>query len=63
MGYNYASFPVDGDQETFDAFPTGLRTGDRAPDGTLTDVADGSVATLSSFWKKTPLVIEFGSLT
>jgi hypothetical protein len=63
MTYNYASFPLDMEQETFDAFPDRLRTGDRAPDGTLVDATTGEEIALSSLWRSRPLVIEFGSFT
>ena len=63
MSYNYERFPLDMDAESFAAFPDHLRVGDAAPDGTLVDAGDEREITLSTLWKKRPLVIEFGSFT
>ena len=61
--YNYVNFPLDLEHDTFEAFADGLRAGDAAPDGELTDAATGERALLSSFCKPGPTVVEFGSLT
>jgi hypothetical protein len=61
--YNYQSFPLDLDAETFAAFPLGPKAGTAAPDGQLTDGATGAVVRLSDLWKSETLVIEFGSFT
>lgn len=61
--YNYAHFPPDLDQATFDAFANVLHAGDPAPDGTVTDAGTGTERRLSDHWKHGPVVIEFGSFT
>lgn len=61
--YNYAHFPEDLDAPVFERFKTHMSVGDRAPDGELVDIADGSSVTLSELWKQGLLVMEFGSLT
>ena len=61
--YNYASFPLDLEDDLFQQFPSVLKVGGPAPDGGLTDVADGRRVLLSDFWKTGPLVLEFGSIT
>ena len=61
--YNYPSFPQDMDNHDFGNFPTILKAGQQAPDGEVINVADGSKVKLSDFWKKGPVVIEFGSIT
>lgn len=61
-GYNYARFdgsPAEGD---FDAFPARLHVGERAPDATLVEL-DGAEVTLSSLWRTSHLLLEFGSYT
>ena len=40
-----------------------LKAGDRAPNGTLIDAADGTETKLSRWWRKGPLLIEFGSIS
>ena len=61
--YNYATFPLDMDGPLFAAFAEHLGPGQRAPDGTLTELATGEQVLLSSLWKRGPLVLEFGSQT
>ena len=61
--YNYPSFPLDMEQESFVRFPDHLKVGQTAPDGELTDAADGRRSHLSAYWRSGPLVIEFGSIT
>jgi len=61
--YNYESFPLDMDRETFARFPTVLLAGGPAPDGELIDARDGRRVRLSDFWRRGPLVIEFGSFS
>ena len=61
--YNYANFPLDLEMPTFDAWMGGVRAGEKAPDGVLTDAASGDAVRLSDVWKRGTLVIEFGSLT
>jgi hypothetical protein len=61
--YNYRSFPLDLDAETFDAFPSVLSAGRPAPDGELINARSGETVRLSELWKNQTLVIEFGSMT
>jgi len=61
--YNYPNFPLDMDGAVFAAFANRLHAGERAPDGEVTDAATGERTSLSSYWAKGPLVIEFGSIT
>jgi hypothetical protein len=61
--YNYRSFPLDLDAETFAAFPDVLTAGRKAPDGELIDARTGVTVRLSDLWTSTTLVIEFGSFT
>jgi hypothetical protein len=61
--YNYEFFPLDMDMPDFQAFPSVLTVGDRAPAGELVDAATGETVKLSSYWRSGPLVIEFGSIT
>ena len=51
------------DSHDFGNFPTILKAGQQAPDGEVINVSDGSKVKLSDFWKKGPVVIEFGSIT
>jgi len=60
--YNYAHFLEVGGPE-FAAFPTFLRVGEAAPDGEVTRLDDRARVRLSEYWRSTPLVIEFGSVT
>lgn len=57
--YNYAIFRGE---EDFDAFAGRPHAGERALDIRLTDL-DGNAVTLSSLWRATHLVLEFGSYT
>jgi hypothetical protein len=61
--YNYRSFPLDLDAETFSAFPSVLSAGGPAPDGELIDAHSGETVQLSELWKNEAVVIEFGSMT
>jgi len=61
--YNYASFPLDADQEDFERFPSVLPVGSKAPDHPLVDAATGAQVRLSDFYRGGAAVIEFGSLT
>ena len=65
--YNYERFDefvlsgeVDG---VFERFKQINPAGDRAPDGTLTALDDGSAVSLSELWSQGPVVLEFGSFT
>lgn len=60
--YNRAHFPRDLDDAAFAGFKSALEAGERAPDGTLVDAADGAAVKLSKLWRD-PLVVEFGSHT
>ena len=65
--YNYETF--DGyvergdDTREFGAFSTRLHPGEQAPSAALTRLEDGTAIELSDFWRKKPLVMEFGSYT
>lgn len=61
--YNYRTFPLDLDAETFSAFPGVLSAGGTAPDGELVDAHTGERVRLSDLWKTENLLIEFGSMT
>lgn len=61
--YNYATFPLDLDMPDFEAFPSVLRVGQRAPAGEVIDAATGESVQLSRYWRSGPVVIEFGSIT
>ena len=61
--YNYQSFPLTMGTEDFEAFPDGLKAGQKAPDGELVDAASGERVKLSHHWAESPVVIEFGSIT
>ena len=61
--YNYAQFPLDMDEVDFDAFPSALTVGERAPSANVLDASTGESVRLSSFWRSGPCVIEFGSIT
>ncbi|MBW1880917.1 MAG: hypothetical protein JRJ84_21390 [Deltaproteobacteria bacterium] len=61
--YNYETFPLDMDEPLFEGFREVLRPGDRAPDGMVVDARTREELLLSSLWRRSPLVLEFGSLT
>lgn len=61
--YNYEHFPQDLDGALFAAFQSGLRVGASAPDGEATRLEDGARVRLSEYWRASPVVIEFGSIT
>ena len=61
--YNYESFPLKMSGGEFSAFPDVLKAGKKAPDGLLVDAATGENVRLSDYWRKGPVVIEFGSRT
>ncbi len=61
--YNYAHFPQDLDGPLFTAFPQILRVGTQAPDGELIRLEDGARVHLTDYWRVSPAVIEFGSVT
>lgn len=61
--YNYPSFPLGMGNHDFGDFPVILKAGQQAPDGEAINASDGSKVKLSDFWKKGPMVIEFGSIT
>lgn len=61
--YNYPIFPEDMDAAAFEQFPRLLKVGQTAPDGEVTNAADGARLNLSQLWSRKYLVIEFGSTT
>jgi len=50
------------DEREFGAFPNALHAGEKAPDGELTRLG-GERVRLSELWRRTGLVLEFGSFT
>lgn len=58
--YNYGEFVGS---EDFLAFRTILPVGSLVPDFQATLLATGQPVRLSDYWRKSDLVIEFGSLT
>jgi len=64
--YNYDRFDdyVESgvDDREFGAFPNMLHAGERAPDGKLT-LLDGEPVHLSELWRRSGVVLEFGSFT
>jgi hypothetical protein len=64
--YNYEHFDryveSGADALEFSAFPTTLHAGERAPDGELT-VLGGERVRLSDLWRRSRIVLEFGSFT
>lgn len=64
--YNYARFDeyveTGVEEQEFAAFPNTLHAGERAPDGELRTL-DRQLVRLSDIWKRTGLVLEFGSFT
>lgn len=61
--YNYAAFGKGGIPSDFLGFRTKLPVGSGAPDLTLTSLEAGEKVQLSDYWRKSDVVIEFGSLT
>jgi hypothetical protein len=64
--YNYEHFDLyvesGEDEREFGAFPNTLHAGERAPDGDLT-LLGGERVRLSELWRRSGLVLEFGSFT
>ncbi len=60
--YNYANFK-EVDAALFAAFPGFLRVGSPAPDEEVIRLDDEMRVRLSEYWRSSPLVIEFGSVT
>lgn len=61
--YNYESFPLNADRDDFIRFPNVARVSSKAPDGVVTNAADGSKVELGELYRKGITVIEFGSYT
>jgi hypothetical protein len=61
--YNYEHFPQDLDGALFAAFQSGIRVGTPAPDGEATRLEDRARVRLSEYWRTSPVIIEFGSIT
>lgn len=61
--YNYPSFPLDMEEDVFQAFPHALKVGQPAPDGEAVSLAGGDRVRLSDLWRQGMLVLEFGSIT
>lgn len=64
--YNYEHFDLyvesGEDEREFGAFPNKLHAGERAPDGELT-LLGGERVRLSDLWRRSGVVLEFGSFT
>ena len=64
--YNYERFDeyVESgvDEREFGAFPDLLHAGEPAPDGELA-LLDGERVQLSELWRRSDIVLEFGSFT
>ncbi|MBI4528788.1 MAG: hypothetical protein HY695_33755 [Deltaproteobacteria bacterium] len=58
--YNYSEFVGS---EEFLAFRTLLPVGSSAPDFQATLLETGQTVSLSDYWRKSDVLIEFGSLT
>jgi hypothetical protein len=62
--YNYSVFDMQREEPVFEAFPTKLNAGSRAPSFPLQDLATGNTIDLRSLWKGEQVaVLEFGSFT
>lgn len=62
--YNYANFTVEELRaDDFAGFRDIARVGTPAPDGELIDGATGETVQLSTLWRRSHLVMEFGSIT
>ena len=61
--YNYAAFGKSSRPSDFLGFRTKLPVGSVALDLTLTSLESGEKVQLSDYWRKSDVVIEFGSLT
>jgi hypothetical protein len=57
--YNYPTFLGEEDCDGFMGRP---HVGERAPDGTLSDL-EGRTVALSDLWRQSHLMLEFGSYT
>ncbi len=65
-GYNYADFAeyIGGAaMGGFDEFSARLHAGEKAPSFPLTRLDDGVTVELADLWRRTPVVVEFGSFT
>jgi len=60
QGYNHARFEGS---ENFLAFRSVLPVGSPAPDFRATLLDSGEPVSLSDYWKKSDVLIEFGSIT
>lgn len=64
--YNYERFDLyvesGEDEREFGAFPNMLHAGERAPDGEL-QTLEGERVRLSELWRRSGVVLEFGSFT
>jgi hypothetical protein len=64
--YNYERFDAyvasGEDEREFGAFPNALHAGERAPDGVVT-LLGGETVRLSDLWRRSGVVLEFGSFT
>ena len=61
--YNYSTFDLEREEPVFHAFPRTFGVGERAPDGTLEDLASGDPTSLRSLAAGGVAILEFGSFT
>ena len=61
--YNYSTFDLEREGPFFKAFPRTISVGERAPDGTLEDLATGDAVSLRSLAAGGVAILEFGSFT
>ncbi len=61
--YNYSIFNMEAEQPVFEAFPSKIRVGERAPNMPLEDLESGEVVSLRSLASSGVALLEFGSFT
>lgn len=62
--YNYPHFTVEELRaDDFSSFQNVTRVGTPAPGGTVIDASTGETVELATLWRKSHLVMEFGSIT
>jgi hypothetical protein len=61
--YNYSVFDMEREEPVFEAFPSNLHVGERAPNFELEDLASGEMVSLRSLASSGVAVLEFGSFT
>ena len=61
--YNYDVFDMARESPVFAEFRTSLHVGERPPSFPVEDLATGDQIELSSLWRNSVAIIEFGSFT